>query len=833
MSRVLLSTFLAILLTPAVVVEAQQPLKIGRIDKLDLDGRETDWHGRGLAIDLLSTPAGTLFAPEDLDVRCRLGWNEQSLFVFVAVRDSVRDVSKGDPLGRNDSIELFVSTRQGSSQRYQFTISPGDPLRSSITDRRAKKEPADLRGEAQTQTVDGGYQVEVALPWSNLSVEPVVGTVLGVQVRVNDTDNGPRKSVMWPPRGDSYTNPDSVQALALAEDSPEPVQVLARGGYDPSLARADVDITAIPALAGKEVAVREGERVLSRAVLTDRAGRAVTTLRLPFPPRGSTYPELQVVLEDKPMTTLTLGDASDARARRLMELPVAFNPSVFEGKEFPKADFETPLLAEHLIGPYQVKVTYYDKDYQLVTSAEQPGRYGAVIDIIPDYGDWKLRRFRTLYRVAKPVDYLLADPRITFMSPSAVGFDPQTLESDGAQFRGFLSDMLWTAGRRDVAMPVFVEACINPPRSGERLRQNNDAFAQDRQWWVGLKRKLNGWDQRWPRPFVGPRSIEGKPAPVLREGSPSEAGMSNDGIAKIDAICTEWAANSDQGFGVCIARHGIIVLHKAYGQRDGRPMTVTDQSWLASITKMMSGTVMMMLVDQGLVNLEDPVSKYLPAFATSAGNRPATIHDLYVHTAGLWGHWGDPMHDFDEVVGEYAPRLQVGKRHEYNGASQALGGKIVEAISGEALPLFYLRHLLEPLGMENTNVVDSAGRAYSTPLDLARFGQMFLNGGAYGGKRFLKPETVQLMMPQLLKDQLGAETSVEWGIGITYFPDEPLGPKSYGHGAASSALLRINAEHDMVVVMTRNTAGKAFGEYDPKFRQAVADAVLKETAGSR
>jgi len=154
--------------------------------------------------------------------------------------------------------------------------------------------------------------------------------------------------------------------------------------------------------------------------------------------------------------------------------------------------------------------------------------------------------------------------------------------------------------------------------------------------------------------------------------------------------------------------------------RDGKAMTVTDKSWMASITKLLSGTLMMMLVDKGLVALDDPVDKYLPVFRDVEVERPLTIRRLYVHTNGLWGHWGDDLNDFEETIACYYPYLKVAQRHAYNGAGYALGGKIIEVVSGEAIPQFYKEHLLAPLGCENTSVVGTSFDTRSVPLDIAR-----------------------------------------------------------------------------------------------------------------
>jgi CubicO group peptidase (beta-lactamase class C family) len=184
------------------------------------------------------------------------------------------------------------------------------------------------------------------------------------------------------------------------------------------------------------------------------------------------------------------------------------------------------------------------------------------------------------------------------------------------------------------------------------------------------------------------------------------------------------------------------------------------------------------------------------------------------------------LHDFEEVIAEHYPHLEIGVRHAYNGAGYALGGKIIEAVSGEGLPQFYAKHLLEPLGCSGTAATDMSWQTRSIPMDMARIGQMLLNKGQYGDLQFFRPETLEKMLPVSLKPLLGEATEIEWGIGATWFKDPGLGEGTFAHGAASAATLRIDPEHDMVIVMTRNAAGKNFGEYHPKFLEAIVDGIL-------
>ena len=100
------------------------------------------------------------------------------------------------------------------------------------------------------------------------------------------------------------------------------------------------------------------------------------------------------------------------------------------------------------------------------------------------------------------------------------------------------------------------------------------------------------------------------------------------------------------------------------------------------------------------------------------------------------------------------------------GNGNIIKGKIIEAISGEAVPAFYKKHLLDPLGCTNTDVIGTHADARSTPFDMARFGQLLLNRGAYGNKRFFKPETFEQMLPRILTKELGPDAKKSFGFGL-------------------------------------------------------------------
>jgi methyl acetate hydrolase len=248
----------------------------------------------------------------------------------------------------------------------------------------------------------------------------------------------------------------------------------------------------------------------------------------------------------------------------------------------------------------------------------------------------------------------------------------------------------------------------------------------------------------------------------------------------------------------------------AFGVADvetGRALAADALFRIASMTKAITTTAAMQLVEQGRFGLDDPVEKYLPAFArlqvfesfdgaTGAYRlRPAiqavTVRHLMTHTSGLgYGFTSTTVRDFKPRAGEdYAvgPLLfEPGERWIYGTSTDWLG-KLVEAVSGRPLDEYFRRAILEPLGMSDTfydvpadkqprlvavhhrraddtivkearqpaptgNAIAGGGGLSSTASDYIRFVRMILNDGELDGVRILKAESVEAMG----RNQIGA-----------------------------------------------------------------------------
>jgi CubicO group peptidase (beta-lactamase class C family) len=307
-----------------------------------------------------------------------------------------------------------------------------------------------------------------------------------------------------------------------------------------------------------------------------------------------------------------------------------------------------------------------------------------------------------------------------------------------------------------------------------------------------------------------------------------------------DFINNEIASGKIPGAIVLIQRHGRPVYFKCFGKRDvekGTPMTADTIFPLHSVTKTITSVAAMMLVDEGKIALDDPVSKYIPSFADmkvgverkdDSGRplldlvpprRPINIEDLLLHTSGLtYGFYGEGLvkaaydgiylGDFDNA--EFVERLaklplaeQPRTLWDY-GHSTDVVGRVIEVASSQSLYQFEKTHLLDPLRMTTTKffLTDPAERArYAQPLakdrhvernsleltrwesgcggmvstisDFARYGQMLLNGGTPEGKTYLSPAAFAAMM----SDHIGPGSGVQ--RNYFYYPGDGFG---FGYG---------------------------------------------------
>ncbi|NUM56190.1 MAG: serine hydrolase [Candidatus Hydrogenedentes bacterium] len=839
---------LILLLVLPVAALAQIPesrtYDIPRLRNIVIDGDANDWGKNGFRVNLMTAVDGSALAPSDFDPTFRVGWDELGLLVLATVRDdSFVESTDENAYQQKDSVELLLSPSLGAEDLIHFAIAPGVATGEQGPKYKAfdwrKREPRDAVAiDVARAKINGGYAIEVRLPWSNLAIAPKAGVETALQVHINDADgNDPPFRAAWFPQTPAAGRTLAMYQLRLAGKPSAPVRAVARAHYD-DFARAIVRVVTTNDWSGENAVVREKRRSLAEAPLKESNGRPRAEFRFDMPPAGETFGELTVRVGRSSAADVALPDARVWRAQKLMTYAPRFKPPVFSGDSFPACDYENPILAERYLGPYRIETTFYDAHYNKVTSAGKPGRYGAIIDIVPNEGR-PLRRYATLYRqpAGFPVfSWWYLKPEGTVALPKELGVDHGALTAQQTSVGTFTQWLVQDAMTEDKDAAVVLAGLSETPNDSGPRGVYDDVFALDRQWWVGLKRKIGGTDTEHPNTFVCPYQKEGEPAATLRNGTPEEAKVKPESIDKIDAVLTSWVEESREPFSVCLVRNGVVFFERAYGERNGQPMTLDTKSWMASISKFLSGVSMMTLVDQGLVDLDAPLDRYLPQLRGIGVKAPLTVRHCFAHTNGLQlgivpprmfnDHYGDEMNDYEEVVAGYYPYLEVGTRHGYNGCGYAIAGKVIEQITGEALPQFFLKHMWGPLGCANTDEFDMSARTMSTPRDIATIAQMLLNKGAYGNMRFFKQETFEKFLPVKLAPYVTFPAeNLEWGIGAVWTGEPGLSKQTYGHGAASAATLRIDPDNKLIIVMCRNTAGPKFGEFHPQFIRAIVDGL--------
>jgi CubicO group peptidase (beta-lactamase class C family) len=320
----------------------------------------------------------------------------------------------------------------------------------------------------------------------------------------------------------------------------------------------------------------------------------------------------------------------------------------------------------------------------------------------------------------------------------------------------------------------------------------------------------------------------------------------------IGAAMQEMVAKNEIAGAVTVVVGKDKVLHlESTGLADvaaNRPMKSDSLFWIASMTKPVTGAAILMLQDEGKLNVTDAVAKYIPEFAdlkTPSGKLAnLTIVQLLNHTSGL-GEAGGPKAKEAKTLADLVPiwlaapmKYEPGAKWQYTQSGINAAGRIVEVISGQTFDAFLQQRLFGPLGMKDTTfyptdaqrarlvtayaknkdtgALESVpprpdfgprdrppqgnGGLFSTAPDYARFCQMLLGGGMFEGRRYLTadamkfltgPQTGELSTGFFQNDTYGQHgAKYGWGLGtcILRTPHDGvaamLSPGTYGHGGA-------------------------------------------------
>jgi len=316
--------------------------------------------------------------------------------------------------------------------------------------------------------------------------------------------------------------------------------------------------------------------------------------------------------------------------------------------------------------------------------------------------------------------------------------------------------------------------------------------------------------------------------------------------------------------GLVVVRDGKFFFQKGYGQAsDERNLAVTPDQTIfraASVSKLVTATAVMQLVEQGRINLDANINTYLTRF--QLGNNypsPITARHLLTHTSGIEDRlFGNTVPSADRLVslGDYfaahvprrirAPREQIA----YSNTGMALAGHLVEEVSGLSFEEYVERNIFQPLGMTRSSfrqpypahlaldVVPSgadsgamllypAGSMVSTVSDMGRFITAHLNDGKFGDMRILSAETVR----EMHRRQYSAHAQMP-GIAYGFFENYTNSTRVLFHTGLSghqSLLCLLPEENVGFYIVLSARQGGAYQDLRRKFMQAFLDRYYPAT----
>jgi CubicO group peptidase (beta-lactamase class C family) len=312
-------------------------------------------------------------------------------------------------------------------------------------------------------------------------------------------------------------------------------------------------------------------------------------------------------------------------------------------------------------------------------------------------------------------------------------------------------------------------------------------------------------------------------------GGPKSAGLDAARLQRLEAaVQKDVAGGRIPGVVMAVARDGQVVMHKAIGEQDpskGLAMRNDSIFRIYSMTKPIVSLAVMMLVEEGRLQVSDPLSLHVPdlkglrvgvekggALELVAAAREPTIQDLLRHTSGFtYGVFGKSLvkdlytkHDVDGTDhdnAQFVKKLaglplmyQPGTTWEYGRSTDVLG-HVVERVSGQPLDRFLEERIFRPLGMKDTGFYVPAEKhsrlaepfaadpkmievrqkpkylaggqgLVSTAADYLRFAQMLLNGGELDGARLVSKKTIDYMTSDHLGAIRGPAPGYGFGLGF-------------------------------------------------------------------
>lgn len=344
--------------------------------------------------------------------------------------------------------------------------------------------------------------------------------------------------------------------------------------------------------------------------------------------------------------------------------------------------------------------------------------------------------------------------------------------------------------------------------------------------------------------------------PQIPYAKPEELNIDSERLNAAYHRIREWTTGPDAsipGGAILVGRNGRIVEPQFFGKQgpesDSAPIRRDGMFLLASITKPVTYMAALKLVERGLLNLTDPVMRYIPEFAAHHKEDTLVLH-LFTHTSGMPDMLDNnaelrknraPLQKFIDGAIAAVPLFPPGTDYSYQSMGTLIVAELVQRLSGMSISDFIRREILDPLKMKSSGLgsrgldrqrlvrveipdyqVNSNfgwnsrywqelgapwGGMFSAPEDFAVVCQTLLNGGEFNDTRLLAPSTVQMMTSNRLHDLPDVPEPIRrtrpWGLGWQLNPHGTssswgslLGPKVFGHTGATGTMCWIDPDRN-------------------------------------
>ena len=357
---------------------------------------------------------------------------------------------------------------------------------------------------------------------------------------------------------------------------------------------------------------------------------------------------------------------------------------------------------------------------------------------------------------------------------------------------------------------------------------------------------------------IGEKSQE----PPFPHSPPESEGVSSLALNRLDELVTGFVqAEEIVGAELLVIKNRRTVMHAVYGldaPKVGQPLAKNTIFSIRSMTKPLAGVMAQILIDEGVLELTDPVSTYLESFDNER-SREITIEHLLTHRSGLpmksagrlWSDYSsyDQIGQVADYWGELGPQLfQPGEQYHYADANVDTLGALIERAAGEPAEELIEGRLFRTLGMSDSMTLLRVGDPrlervagknaggmgrwrqfwrwqgkpyfsfpmfaqgfYSTPVDYARFMQMILDGGTFNGNQILSKAAISRILTPVSQTPMPTGFA---GLSSSYGQLMHLYEKkgevvAFGHSGSDATYAWAWPDQDLMVLYFTQSRGSA------------------------